>query len=149
MELVKTFVGFVILFVAVALTFANASASAWQARAIRCGGFPLPYGTFIASIGPSAKEQRPSSVTAVAAVALENSLRAKAWIVWDGQGYAWLGLAKGSPADLRRLWVYNKAPNFAGPGIQVKFTLATKPLPEYLPKKYRLVDCPDAVPYAP
>lgn len=110
---------------------------------VGCGGFPLPYETTIASRGPSATRQVASSVIAVAAVTRGDDLRAKAWMVWDEGGFAWLGVAKDSPADLRDLWVFQQPPNFHGPGIQVRFTPLKKPLP----KRYSLTACPRALPY--
>lgn len=126
-----------------ALTAGPSEASTVAARTVACGGFPLMYGTTIGGIGPSATDQRPSSVMAVAAVTLQHQVQAKAWIVWDERGYAWLGLSERSPADLKRLWGFREPLRFTGP---IRFTPTTKPLPQYLPKQYRLTDCPDALP---
>jgi hypothetical protein len=106
-----------------------------------CGGFPLRYETTIASRGPSATKQYISSVIAVAAVTAGEDLHARAWMVWDEGGFAWLGVAKNSPPDLRAMWAFGTPPEFHGPGVQVRFTPLKKPLP----KTYRLTDCPRAL----
>ena len=112
-------------------------------RTVGCGGFALPYGTPIGSSGPRRTRQRVSSVIAVAAVtAVSGSgLRAQGWMIWDERGMAWLGLKKGSPPALRRLWVFATPPDFHGSGIQVRFTPGKS-----LPPAYELTDCPDARP---
>lgn len=109
---------------------------------VRCGGFPLPYGTSFAWTGPVGGRQRVSSVMAVAAVT-KGDLRARAWIVWDEIGEGWLGLAETSPSDLRALWTSKTPPTYHGPGIQVRF----EPFKRPLPKTYRLIDCPQALPF--
>lgn len=83
-----------------------------------------------------------ASVMALAAVTTQKDLHARAWMVWDEAGYAWLGIAERSPADLRRLWTNPKPPDFRF-GVRVRFTPVTKPLP----KAYRITDCPDALSY--
>ena len=112
---------------------------------VECGGFRLPYETSIAStrlIGTSVN--RISSVIAVAAVtSADGDLHVRAWMVWDERAFAWLAIAKNSPVDLKRLWIYDIRPRFAGPGIQLQFTPLQKPLP----KAYRLTDCPHVLPY--
>jgi hypothetical protein len=81
---------------------------------------------------------------AVAAVVRnDGDTHARAWMIWDERGFAWLAIAKNSPADLRNLWLFPKPPEFHGPGIQVRFTALKKGLPT----AYRILDCPDALSY--
>ncbi len=122
-----------------------AGTTAGHRAPVVCGGFPLAYGTFIGVVGSrSGGMRRASSVMAVAAVTTHDDFRARAWMVWDERGLGWLAIAKGSPADLKRLWIFSPAPNFAsGKGLQVRFTALRNPLPS----KYRLTDCPDALPH--
>lgn len=108
-----------------------------------CGGFPLSYGTTIAVIGPVVGKPRVASVVALGAVTAGNDLHARAWVVWDETGYAWLGLAQHSPAVLRRFWINPQPPEFRA-GVRVRFTPLTKPLP----KPYLITDCPHALPFA-
>lgn len=140
-EYMKLFVAIPVLFTALARVASSASANP---AIVGCGGFPLPYETTISTRGPSATQQFASSVIAVAAVTVGSDLHARAWMVWDEGGFPWLGVAKGSPADLRALWVFDKAPDFHGPGVQVRFTPLKKPFPK---DKYSLTDCPRALPY--
>jgi hypothetical protein len=115
-----------------------ASASSAPARlAVECGGFPLQYGTTIAAIN-----NHPRSVIAVAPVMSASDNRPVAWIVWDERGDGWLGLARFSPADLKRLWIFPTKPDFTGPGLQLRFTYLKTPLP----KKYGLTYCPYVTP---
>ena len=79
---------------------------------------------------------------ALGAVTTEKDLHARAWVVWDETGYAWLGIAKRSPADLKRFWKNPEPPDYRF-GVQVRFAPLTAPLP----KKYQITDCPDALPY--
>ena len=123
-------------------TMADASA---DGEPVGCGGFPLPYETTIATRGTSNTTQYASSVIAVAAVTHDDDLHAQAWMVWDEGGFRYLGLTKRSPADLQSLWVFNRPPDFSGPGVQVRFTPLQKPLP----KPYHLTACPRALPNEP
>ncbi len=109
----------------------------------QCGGFPLPYGTTIAVIGPIVGAERVASVVALGAVTSGNDLHARAWVVWDETGYAWLGIAQRSPAVLRRFWTNPEPPDFSA-GVRVRFTPLTKPLP----KPYHITDCPHTLPFA-
>jgi hypothetical protein len=110
-------------------------------RRIACGGFPLPFDTTIGATGPSRAHLSVSSIIGLAAVipAGGSDLTPRAWMIWDEKGMAWLALRKTSPAALRRKWVFPTAPDFSGPGIQVRFT----PLKDPLPRGYQLASCPD------
>ena len=119
------------------------AADAEDKRTVQCGGFPLWYGTTIASIGPLHGRPRIASVMALGAVTTEKDSHARAWVVWDETGTAWLGIAKHSPADLRQLWKSPEPPDFRF-GVRVRFTPLTTPLP----KAYRITDCHDALPYS-
>jgi hypothetical protein len=129
-----------ILLAAVAGTFASVSAA--SPRVVECGGLKVTYGTSIGSVGTNVHKQYASGIMSIAAVTLDD-LHARAWIVWDERAQPWLALAKQSPDDLKRLWIFPKEPDFSGPGIQVRWTY----LKTHLPPKYRLTDCPDALPY--
>jgi hypothetical protein len=124
---------------------AGSRGSSGPPGSVGCGGFPLDYGTAIGAIGPSRSELRARSIIAVAAITPDRGdLHARAWMVWDERGTAWLAIAKNSPNDLRQLWSLEPQPSFAGGvSLQVRFSPMTKPLPP----KYRLVDCPDAKPF--
>ena len=111
-------------------------------RSVECGGVRMMYGTSIGSAGPNVHKQSASGIMAIAAVTLED-LHARAWIVWDEGAHPWLALAKQSPHDLKRLWIFPKKPDFSGPGVQVRWTY----LNTHLPPQYRLTDCPDALPF--
>jgi len=133
------YVSAVVAFVVVtAHSYANAAVPS-----VECGGFPLPYYTTIGWSGPSKTDLRPSSVIAVAAVVAAGSSdnRARAWVVWDERGKAWIGVKKDSPADLIRAF-FPEPPNFDGRGARVHFAL----LGSELPNLYRLEACPGAVP---
>ena len=132
-----------ITFVLVSGVLATRTAQAADNNAVACGGFPLRYGTTIASSGPTRAEQHASSVIALAAVTpVTGGSRARAWMVWDERGVGWLGIRRNSPSELRRLWTFPTQPDFTGPGVQVRFTPLTRPLP----KTYRLTACSDSLP---
>lgn len=115
-----------------AQAMATPASAASAGLAVQCGGFPLQYGTTIAAIN-----KHPRSVVAVAPVITASGNRPVAWVAWDEHGDGWLGLARFSPADLKRLWISPTQPDFTGPGIQVRFTYLKAPLP----KKYDLTYC--------
>jgi hypothetical protein len=122
-------------------TAMSTQVNAENAREVQCGGIRLTYGTSIGSVGAVGRPQYASGIMAMAAVTTDD-LRARAWIVWDERARAWLALARKSPSDLQRLWIFDKKPDFSGPGIQVRWTY----LKSALPKRYQLTDCFDARP---
>jgi len=123
------------------LTFVAPSLALAQTTVVSCGGFPLSYGTTIGASGPTAQQQSPRSVEAVAAVTKPPDLHALAWVVWDERGQSWLALVKGTPADLQRLWRFPKPPDFGSAGSIVQIS----PLTAALPQQYELTYCSAAL----
>jgi hypothetical protein len=118
-----------------------APSDAAPSRRIACGGFPLPFDTTIGAIGPSPAHLGIRSVMGLAPVIPSDGsdVIPRAWVVWDERATAWLALRKTSPPALMKFWVFPNAPDFRGPGIQVRFTI----LKGSLPKAYQLASCPD------
>jgi hypothetical protein len=134
--------------VACAMLLAAVAAAALPSRAeglprtVPCGGPQMTYGMSIGTMGPSIREQHERGIMAATAVTTHD-LHARAWLIWDETAQPWLAIARNTPTDLQRLWIFPKKPDFAGPGVQVRWTPVKLPLPG----SYRLTSCPDVLPY--